>query len=92
MATPTNGTARVMVVALLAVSLVLLWLVIRPFAAALFMAAVLAVTFQPWYQRLTRRLKGKRTLAASIITVCLVIALVLPVVTLGVVAIREGAD
>jgi len=81
-----------MVVALLVVSLVLLWLVIRPFAAALFMAAVIAVTFQPWYRRLTRRLKGQRTLAATLITTCLVIALVLPVVTLGVVAIREAAD
>lgn len=89
---PANGSARIMLLALLALSLVLLWLIIRPFAAALLMAAVLAVTFQPWYRRLTRRLNGRRTLAASIITTCLVLALVLPVVALGVIAVREAAE
>ncbi len=92
MAEAANRPARIIMVALLIVSLVLVWLIIRPFAAALFMAVVLAVTFQPWYHRLTRRLGGRRTLAASMITICLLLALVLPVVTLGVVALREAAD
>jgi predicted PurR-regulated permease PerM len=92
MAAPADRPARIIMVALLLLSLVLVWLIIRPFAAALFMASVLAVTFQPWYQRLIKRLRGRRTLAASIITVCLVLALVLPVVTLGVIAVREASQ
>ncbi len=81
-----------MLLALLILSLILCWLVIRPFAAAIFMASVLAVTFYPWRRRLTARLGGRRTLATLIITLGLALALVLPVVTLGVVAAREAAD
>ena len=81
-----------MLLALLVVAVVLVWLVIRPFAAALFMATVLAVTFHPWRKRLTARLGGHRTVASLLITLGLLIALVLPVVTLGVVAVREAAD
>lgn len=89
---PAPGLARNFLVVLLLISLILIFLIIRPFASALFMGAVLAVTFHPWYTRLTNRLRGRRTLAASLITVCLVIALVLPIVTLTVIAIRESAD
>jgi predicted PurR-regulated permease PerM len=92
MTTTGNGSARIMMLALLILSLILIWLILRPFAGALFMAVVLAVTFHPWYQRLVRKLHGHRTTAASIITLCLVLALVLPVVGLGVIAVREAAD
>jgi len=92
MAKAANGSARSMLLALLVVALVLVWLVIRPFAAALFMALVMAVTFYPWRNRLAARLGGHRTLASFLITLGLLIALVLPVLTLGVVAIREAAD
>ncbi len=92
MTTTGNGTARVMLLALFVLSLILVWLVIRPFAAALFMALVMAVTFYPWRKRLTARLRGHRTLASFLITLGVLIAIVLPVVTLGVVAVREAAD
>ncbi|TMQ57373.1 MAG: AI-2E family transporter [Candidatus Eisenbacteria bacterium] len=92
MAITENGSARIILIALLVASLVLVWLIIRPFAAALFMAAVLAVTFHRWYARLLTRVRGRRTLAAGIITACLVLALVLPVAALGVIAVREAAE
>lgn len=92
MAIAASGSARIMLLALLVLSLILVWLVVRPLAAALFMASVLAVTFHPWRQRLTARLGGHRTTATFIITLGLAIALVLPVVSLGVVAVREAAD
>jgi len=92
MANAANGSARIMLLTLLIVALILVWLIIRPFAAALFMALVMAVTFYPWRRRLTARLGGHRTLASFLITLGLLIALVLPVVTLGVVAVREAAD
>jgi len=47
MAIAANGSARTTLSVLLVGSLVLVGLIIRPFAAALFMAAVLAVTFHP---------------------------------------------
>src|SRR3989442_13486252 len=90
MAIAANGSARFILIALLVASLVLVWLIIRPFAASLFMAAVLAVTFHPWYARLVTPPGGRRTLGASIITTRLVLALVLPLATLGGIAVREA--
>jgi predicted PurR-regulated permease PerM len=92
METQTKGTARTFLLVLFAVSLVMVGLIIRPFAGALFLAAVLAVTFHPWYRALANKLRGRRTLAASLITLGLVLALVLPVGTLVVIAAREAAD
>ena len=92
MAIAANGSARTTLSVLLVGSLVLVGLIIRPFAAALFMAAVLPVTFHPWYARLVTRLRGNRTIAASVITTCLALALVLPVAALGVIAVREAAE
>src|SRR2546430_9423242 len=91
MAKAANGSGRIILLALLVLALILVWLIIRPFAAALFMALVMAVTFYPWRKRLTARLGGHRTLASFLITLGLLIALVLPVVTLGVVAGRRAA-
>jgi predicted PurR-regulated permease PerM len=85
-------TTRIVILVLLVLSLVLVVLTVRPFASALFMAAVLAVTFHPWYERLARRLNGRRVVAAAIIATGLVLALVIPVASLSVVAVRETAD
>jgi len=92
MSVEAQVSARTFLFLLLLLALGLLVLIIRPFWSALFMAAVLAVTFHPWYERLTAKLNGHRKVAATLITLCLVIALVLPVVTLGVVAVREAAQ
>jgi len=92
MATQGKGPARTFLLLLLVASLVMLALIIRPFAGALFLAAVLAVTFHPWYQRLVDKLRGRRPLAAGIITLGLVLALVLPIGALGWIGAREAAD
>jgi predicted PurR-regulated permease PerM len=91
MATQGNP-ARTFLLLLLVVSLVLVALIIRPFASALFLAAVLAVTFHPWYSKLANKLRGRRTIAASLITLGLLLALVLPIGALGYIAAREAAD
>src|SRR5436853_2231733 len=88
MATQGKGPARTFLLLLLVASLVLVAAIIRPFASALFLAAVLAVTFQPWYSRLAKRLRGHRTIAAGFITLGLVLALVLPIGALGYIAAR----
>ena len=92
MPTQGKGPARTFLLVLLVVSLVMVALIIRPFASALFLAAVLAVTFHPWYSRLVLRLKGRRSIAAGIITLGLVLALVIPVSALVYVAGREAAN
>jgi len=92
MAAQGRGPARTFLLVLLVISLVMLALIIRPFAGALFLAAVLAVTFHPWHLRLVEKLRGRRSLAAGIITLGLVLALVLPVGALGWIGAREAAD
>lgn len=64
--------------ALLILSVVLVGVVILPFAPALFLAAVLGGALFPVCTRLARRLGGRRKLAASILTLAVVVAFVLP--------------
>jgi predicted PurR-regulated permease PerM len=66
--------------------------VIRPFAAALFIAAVLAGALYPLYDRLATRMGGRRTLAAVAATVAMLLLVVLPLAWLGVVLAQEIAD
>lgn len=73
-------------------ALVLVLAVFRPFGAALFFAAVLAMVLWPLHQWLTARLWRRRGLAASIL-VALVIALVLgPLVGLSAFLVAETVN
>lgn len=80
------------VVLLLAVAVVLTAIVIRPFWAAFFIAAVLAATFHSWMEWLSRRFRGHRQLAAGLITLAVLLALVLPVAGLGTVLVNQAID
>jgi predicted PurR-regulated permease PerM len=73
-------------------AVVLLALVIRPFASALFIAAVLAGAFHPWTASLTRRLRGRKELAAGLTTFAVVVIVVVPVTILAVVIGKEVAS
>jgi predicted PurR-regulated permease PerM len=66
--------------------------IIRPFASALFVAAVLAGALQPWYQRFARWLRGRRQLAAVLVTVGVMLVVVIPVASLTAVLAHEAAD
>src|SRR5260221_13746430 len=48
------------------IALALLALIVQPFAAALFIAAVIAGAISPWYERLAARLKRRRQIAAGL--------------------------
>ncbi len=52
--------------------------VLRPFLAGILFAAAIAISSWPLYQRLRARLKGRRTLAAAVMTVSLILIIVLP--------------
>jgi predicted PurR-regulated permease PerM len=67
-------------------------LIVRPFASALFVAAVLAGALHPWYQSFARRLRGRRQMAAGLVTLGVLLVVVLPVASLTVVLAREVTD
>ena len=63
---------------LVGLALVLLWAVIRPFWSPLFLAAVLAGVFSGLQRRIARKLGGRASLAAGLLTVLVLLAIVLP--------------
>ena len=71
-------TARRIFTGLILLSMFLMALVIRPFAEAFFLAAVLAATFYGMHKRLTRRLGGRNHLSAGLLTTATILALLLP--------------
>lgn len=84
--------ARRFFVLLLAIATLLVALVIRPLAAALLLAAVLAGVLWPLYTRLARKLGGRRALSAGLFVLAIVLLLVGPVVGLATVLVREGDE
>src|SRR5260370_29417242 len=58
--------ARCTLLVLTIIALALLALIVQPFAAALFIAAVIAGALIPWNERLAPRPKGRRQIAAGV--------------------------
>ena len=79
-------------VALMILATILLALVIWPMITELIMAAVLAGVLWPLQQRLSRRLRGRRSVAAGTLTAAVVIALLGPVALITTFVIRDGAE
>jgi len=88
----SSKTARWTIIVLTVLALGLMAVIIRPFASALFVAAVLAGALHPWYQRFALRLRGRRQLAAVLVTVAVMLVVVIPVASLTVVLAGEVAD
>ncbi|NRD57789.1 AI-2E family transporter [Corallococcus exiguus] len=90
----SDQVARRVFVGLILLSIVLLCLVIRPFAEAFFLAAVLAGTFYGLHTRLKKRLRGHGNVSSGLIVSGILLALLLPLggLTAFVVAeVSEGA-
>lgn len=85
-------TARRIFTGLILLSMFLLALVIRPFAEAFFLAAVLAATFYGLHRRLTRRLRGRNHLSAGLLTTATILALLLPLGGLTAFVITEVTE
>jgi len=77
---------------LLAAAAVLMALVMRPMASALFLAAVLAGVLWPAHRWLTARLGGRRTLSGAAFVLAVVVALLVPVAGFSAFAIKEGTE
>jgi predicted PurR-regulated permease PerM len=84
--------ARAVLVGLSLVSLALMAVLVYPFAGALLFGAVLAGTFLPMLERLTRRLRGRRALAAGLLTAAVTVLIVLPASAFAIVLGREAID
>jgi predicted PurR-regulated permease PerM len=85
-------TGRIVLGVLTIIALALLALIIQPFASALFVAAVLAASLSPWYERLTRAIGGRRQTAAILVTTALLLIVVIPLLLLAGVLAREVAN
>src|SRR4051794_38617107 len=72
-------TSNRVFVALIILSVLLVGTIIFPFGEALFLACVLAGVFSPVQERLARRFRGRRGIAAGLITFLVIVALLLPV-------------
>jgi len=89
---PSPQHARRLLIALLIVALALTVVVVSPFWVAIFFAAVLAAALTPPMTWLTARLRGRRNVAAGILTVAVLIAVILPIAVLGAILVREAIE
>ena len=77
---------------LIVVAALLLALVIFPVISELLLAAVLAGVLWPLQQWLTQALRGRRGIAAGVLTVAVIVLLLGPVATIATFVIRDGSD
>ena len=65
-------------------------LVLRPFASALLWAVVLCFSSWPLYQRLLKLVRGRRTLAALLMALGMILIILLPFLVVGLTGIELG--
>ena len=88
----TPQAARWTLLVLTIIALILLALITKPFAGALFVAAVMAGATYPWSARLAVRMRGRRNLAAGLTTIGIVLVVVLPLALISVTVARQASD
>lgn len=75
----SEQTARRVFTGLILLSILLLALVIQPFAKAFFLAAVLAGALYGLHSWLTRKLRGRKNISAGVVCTAVILALLVPV-------------
>jgi predicted PurR-regulated permease PerM len=85
-------TAQRFLLFLTVAAAILAAVIVYPLWGAVFLAAVLAATFRPWMERLSRALGGRRRVASAILVVVALLAIVLPVASLGTVVVGQVLD
>lgn len=83
------STGRFVLYLLAGVAVAMLALLITPFAAPLLVAAVLAGALFPWNEQLAVWLRGRRRLAAFLMTLVVLLAILLPVAYLALLALQQ---
>ncbi|MET0365647.1 MAG: AI-2E family transporter [Sphingobium sp.] len=77
-------------VALVVMVTIALALIVRPFFGAVLWAVVAALLFEPLMDRISRRLGGRRSLAATITVLMILLLIVVPALVLGLFIARES--
>lgn len=83
MTTTENRIEQIAGIAAVAFLVIGCFVVLRPFVSAMLWAAILCFSTWPLYSRLERFLKGRRTLAATLMTVLITLVLVAPFMIAG---------
>jgi predicted PurR-regulated permease PerM len=89
---PPPTHARRLLVSMLVVGIALTAVLVWPFWVAFFLAAVISATLRSWMEWLARKLRGRRELAAAILTIGVLLAVVLPIALMGTLLVREVLD
>jgi len=76
----------------LAALLALVAQLLAPFVNAIFLAVILASLVHPLQRRCIRWFRGRKTLAAMLMTVLVTLVIIVPLVFLGLAVVREGVD
>lgn len=89
---PPPTHARRLLVSMLVVALALTAALVWPFWVAFFLAAVLSATLRGPMEWLARKLRGRREIAAAILTIAVLLAVVLPLAAIGTLIVGEVLD
>jgi predicted PurR-regulated permease PerM len=88
----SDQVARRVFTGLIILSIILLALVVEPFAKGFFLAAVLAGALYGTHRRLTRLFRGRANLSAGLLCLGVVVALLLPLTGLTAFLVGEAAE
>jgi predicted PurR-regulated permease PerM len=81
--------ARRLLVFLVLAALALTIVIVKPFWVAFFLAAVIAAGLHTPMEWLTRKLRGRRNLAAALLTVGVLVLVVVPVAGIGAILVQQ---
>ncbi len=82
---------RAFLLLLIASSLAFAW-ILRPFYGAVLWGIILAIMFMPLFRRLSRSLKQRRTLAAFLTVLIILVLVILPLTLLTALLVQEGVS
>jgi predicted PurR-regulated permease PerM len=88
----TDLHARRLLVFLVLLAIALTAVIVRPFWEAIFLGAVLAAALGPAMAWLTARVRGRRGLAAGLITAALLLTVLLPLAGVGAVVVAQLSE
>jgi predicted PurR-regulated permease PerM len=88
-ANASSFESKFFVLLLVLVSLGFLWL-LSPFYGAVFWGAVFAIVFAPWHARLLKNMPTRRTLAAALALLFILLLVILPLVLLSALLVQEA--
>lgn len=86
---PSSYASRAVFVTLAIAAVVLMALLVRPFATALFLAVALAAALAPWVEFLAGLLRGRRGVASGVVTLGIVVVVLAPLGTLVAVLVAQ---